>query len=213
MISRALRNIIITAIMIVVAVTAGINYVVNSSTQKQVYDDIATMPKNKVGLLLGTSKYQDKGRNIINQYYQNRIDAAVALYMAGKIDYIIVSGDSNTIYYNEPVLMKNDLMARGVPAKKIFMDNAGFRTLDSILRCRDIFGQDHFTIISQAFHDQRALYIANHKQVTAIAYVAKDGDMWWFSYFREKFARVKMILDLIQNTQARYYGEKVQIKP
>ncbi len=212
MISRALRNIIITAIMIVVAVTAGINYVVNSSTQKQVYDDIATMPKNKVGLLLGTSKYQDKGRNIINQYYQNRIDAAVALYMAGKIDYIIVSGDSNTIYYNEPVLMKNDLMARGVPAKKIFMDNAGFRTLDSILRCRDIFGQDHFTIISQAFHDQRALYIANHKQVTAIAYVAKDGDMWWFSYFREKFARVKMMLDLIQNTQARYYGEKIEIK-
>ena len=212
MISRALRNIIITAIMIVVAITAGINYVVNSSTKKQVYDDIAAIPKNKVGLLLGTSKYQDKGRNIINQYYQNRIDAAVALYMAGKIDYIIVSGDSNTIYYNEPVLMRNDLMARGVPAKKIFMDNAGFRTLDSILRCRDIFGQDHFTIISQAFHDQRALYIANHKQVTAIAYVAKDGDMWWFSYLREKFARVKMVLDLIQNTQARHYGEKIEIK-
>jgi len=212
MISRALRNIIITAIMIVVALTAGINYVVNSSTKKQVYDDIAAIPKNKVGLLLGTSKYQDKGRNIINQYYQNRIDAAVALYMAGKIDYIIVSGDSNTIYYNEPVLMRNDLMARGVPAKKIFMDNAGFRTLDSILRCRDIFGQDHFTIISQAFHDQRALYIANHKQVTAIAYVAKDGDMWWFSYLREKFARVKMVLDLIQNTQAKYYGEKIEIK-
>ena len=212
MISRILRNIIFIIIFILVATTGIINYIVNSSTQKQVYSDLAAIPKNKVGLLLGTAKYQDKGRNIINLYYQNRIDAAVALYMAGKIDYIIVSGDSNTIYYNEPVLMKNDLIARGVPAKRIFMDNAGFRTLDSILRCRDIFGEDHFTIISQEFHDHRALYIANHKQINAIAFCAKDGDMLWFSYFREKFARVKMVLDLIQNTQARYYGEKIQIK-
>ena len=149
----------------------------------------------------------------MNLYYQNRIDAAVALYMAGKVDYIIVSGDSNTIYYNEPVLMRNDLIARGVPAQKIFMDNAGFRTLDSILRCRDIFGQEQVTIISQAFHNERAVYIANHKGIKTVAYCAKDGDTVWFSYLREKFARVKMIYDLIQNTQARYYGEKVEIKP
>ena len=108
--------------------------------------------------------------------------------------------------------MKNDLIARGVPANRIFMDNAGFRTLDSILRCRDIFGEDHFTIISQAFHNQRALYIANHKNITAIAFCAKDGDNVWFSYIRDKFARVKMIYDLVQNTQARYYGERVEIK-
>lgn len=212
MVSRIVRNIIIIMTLIVLVIIVAVNYIVNTSTQKQLYYDIAAIPKNKVGLLLGTAKYNDKGRNIINQYYQNRIDAAVALYMAGKIDYIIVSGDSNTIYYNEPVLMKKDLIARGVPANRIFMDNAGFRTLDSILRCRDIFGEDHFTIISQEFHDQRALYIANHKQVTAVAFCAKDGDMWWFSYFREKFARVKMVLDLLQNTQARYYGEKVEIK-
>ena len=212
MFSRTLRNIIIILFVILAAIVATANYIVNSSTAKQLYSDVATIPKNKVGLLLGTAKYNDKARNIINLYYQNRIDAAVALYMAGKIDYIIVSGDSNTIYYNEPELMKKDLIARGVPAVKIYMDNAGFRTLDSILRCRDVFGQDHFTIISQEFHDQRALYIANHKQMTAVAFCARDGDMWWFSYIREKFARVKMVLDLIQNTQAKYYGEKVEIK-
>ena len=213
MVSRILRNIILTVAVIILVVMGVINYIVNASTREQLYDNIAAIPKNRVGLLLGTAKYNDKGRNIINEYYQNRIDAAVALYMAGKIDYIIVSGDSNTVYYNEPVLMKKDLIARGVPANRIYMDNAGFRTLDSILRCRDIFGADRFTIISQEFHDQRALYIANHKQVTAIAYCAKDGDMWWFSYLREKFARVKMMLDLVQNTQARYYGEKVKITP
>jgi len=194
------------------AIVGTISYIVSAATRQQMYYDVATIPKNKVGLLLGTAKFKDKGRNITNLYYQNRIDAAVALYMAGKIDYIIVSGDSNTIYYNEPVLMKNDLIARGVPANRIYMDNAGFRTLDSILRCRDIFGEDHVTIISQAFHDQRALYIANHKQVTAIAFCAQDGDELWFSYLREKFARVKMMLDLVQNTQAQYYGEKIQIK-
>ncbi len=87
--------------------------------------------------------------------------------------------------------MKEDLIARGVPEKKIFMDNAGFRTLDSILRCRDIFGEDHITIISQKFHNQRALYIANHKHVTAVALNATPGGSWWDEISREKLARVK----------------------
>jgi SanA protein len=212
MFGRILKKLALIAVLLLIGLVWTVNYIVNSSTQKQLYYDVAAIPKNKVGLLLGTAKYNDKAKNIVNEYYQNRIDAAVALYMAGKIDYIIVSGDSNTIYYNEPVLMRNDLIARGVPAKKIFMDNAGFRTLDSILRCRDIFGQEQFTIISQAFHDQRAVYIANHKGIKTVAYCAKDGDTVWFSFLREKFARVKMVYDLIQNTQARYYGDKVEIK-
>jgi SanA protein len=212
MFGRILKWFIVIFALLIIAIIGVANYIVNSTTQSQMYYSTASVPKNKVGLLLGTAKYNDKGKNIINIYYQNRIDAAVALYMAGKIDYIIVSGDSNTIYYNEPLLMKNDLIARGVPAHRIFMDNAGFRTLDSILRCRDIFGQDHFTIISQTFHDQRALYIANHKGITAIGYGAQDGDTYWFSTLREKFARVKMIYDLVQNTQARYYGERVEVK-
>jgi SanA protein len=161
---------------------------------------------------LGTAKYNDKARNIVNLYYQNRIDAAVALYMAGKIDYIIVSGDNSNSYYNEPALMKADLVSRGVPAHRIYMDNAGFRTLDSILRCRDVFGQDHFTIISQAFHNQRALYIANHKNIIAVGYNAADGDSFWDATLREKMARVKMISDLLFNKQARYYGENITIR-
>ncbi len=211
MFGRILKIAIIIFALLVIAIIGTANYIVNSSTKSQLYYNTNSIPKNKVGLLLGTAKYNDKGKNIINVYYQNRIDAAVALYMASKVDYIIVSGDSNTIYYNEPLLMKKDLIARGVPAARIFMDNAGFRTLDSILRCRDIFGQKEFTIISQAFHDQRALYIANHKGVTTVGYAAQDGDTYWFSILREKFARVKMIYDLLDNTQARYYGEKIMI--
>ncbi|MFI5196722.1 MAG: vancomycin high temperature exclusion protein [Chitinophagales bacterium] len=187
------------------------NYIVNKSTEKQLYTDVNQIPKNKVGLLLGTAKFKDKAKHIINPYYQNRIDATVALYMAGKIDFIIVSGDSAT-YYNEPGLMKSDLIAQGVPANRIYVDNAGFRTLDSILRCRDIFGEDHITIISQEFHNQRALFIANHKHVTAIAFNATEGNIFIGFVFREKLARVKMVLDLVLNTQAKYYGERVEIK-
>jgi SanA protein len=210
---RFVRNFIIFVIFILVTVISGVNYAVNSSTKKQLYSDVTAIPKNKVGLLLGTAKYNDRSRHIVNAYYQNRIDAAVTLYMAGKVDYIIVSGDNSNSYYNEPALMKEDLVARGVPANRIYMDNAGFRTLDSILRCRDIFGLDHFTIISQTFHNQRALYIANHKHITAIAFNAADGDSFWDATFREKLARVRMALDLVFNKQALCYGEAVEIKP
>jgi len=208
---RFLRYMLVAFIFIFFAIIAGINYWVNSSTEKQLYADVNAIPKNKVGLLLGTAKYQDKARHMINPYYQNRIDAAVTLYMAGKVDYIIVSGDS-IAFYNEPALMKQDLIARGIPANKIYMDNAGYRTLDSILRCRDIFGETKITIISQSFHNRRALFIANHKRIHAIAFNAADGGSLWDATFREKLARVRMALDLVLNKQASYYGERVEIK-
>ncbi len=190
----------------------GVNFIVIYTTQAQIYNEIEVLPWNRVGLLLGTAKFNDKSKNIINLYYQHRIDAAVALYMAGKIDYVVVSGDNGSEYYNEPLLMKQDLVARGVPANRIFMDNAGFRTLDSILRCRDVFGQHSFTIISQRFHNQRAIYIANHKDVNVVAFNAAEGDSFWDVAIREKLARVKMFLDLVSNKQAKFYGEKVEVR-
>jgi SanA protein len=212
MILRSWRYIILILSVSLVLVVGTVHYVVNTATSRQIYNDINQIPKNRVGLLLGTAKYNDKSKNIINVYYQHRIDAAVALYMAGKVDFIIVSGDNSTLYYNEPLLMKNDLIARGVPAKCIYMDNAGFRTLDSILRCRDVFGQTRFTIISQRFHNQRAVYIANHKNVQTVAFNAEDGDSFWDVAIREKMARVKMMLDLLMNKQAKLYGDNIEIQ-
>lgn len=209
---RFWRNMVIVGLLSLIVVVWGVNFIVGYTTQDQIYSEIEAIPHNRVGVLLGTAKYNDKAKNIINTYYQNRIDAAVALYMARKIDYIIVSGDNGSQYYNEPLLMKHDLMARGVPANRIYMDNAGFRTLDSILRCRDIFGQKKFTIISQQFHNQRAVYIANHKKVITVAFNAADGDSYWDVVIREKMARVKMVLDLISNKQARLYGNTIEIK-
>ncbi len=208
---KRLSGLLVVMGILAISVMWVANYYVNKETKSQLFYDVNKIPKNKVGLLLGTAKYMDKARQIINLYYQARIDAAVALYMAGKVDYIIVSGDNSTQYYNEPALMRDDLIARGVPANHIIMDNAGFRTLDSILRCRDIFGQAGFTIISQTFHNQRAVFIANNKGLKTVAFCSADGDDRIRETIREKLARVKMMLDLLLNKQAKFYGEKIDI--
>lgn len=210
MLYRFLRNTAVFFLLVSAAAVVVVNRKVMHDTRAQIYTDINAIPRNKVGLLLGTAKYQDRGKNIVNSYYQYRIEAAVALYMAGKIDYIIVSG-YNTQYYNEPAMMMQDLIARGVPAKHIVIDNAGYRTLDSILRCRDVFGQSTFTIISQQFHNERAIFIANHKRLNVVAFNALDGDSFWDVMVREKLARVKMVLDLLSNRQATYYGPAIPI--
>ena len=185
---------------------------VTGSTRKQLYSDVQQIPHNKVGLLLGTAKFLKDGW--INYYYQYRIDAAVALFQAGKIDFILISGDNGTEHYNEPETMQADLIARGIPKEKIFLDYAGFRTLDSILRCREVFGESKVTVISQPFHNQRAIFIANHKEVAAIGFNARDVNRYGGlrTQAREKLARVKMLLDLVFDKQAKFYGEKIKIQ-
>ena len=184
---------------------------VQYSTKKQMYDGVASIPHRKVGLLLGTSKYGPHGW--VNYYYKYRIAAAVALYKAGKIDYILVSGDNGHRSYNEPAMMQADLIAAGVKPERIVLDYAGFRTLDSILRCRDVFGQDNMTIISQPFHNARALFIANRHDMHAIAFNAQDvsSNMSMKVMVREKFARVKMMLDLMFGKESKFYGPQINI--
>jgi len=211
MFKRKWRNIIIVLVLLVVAGTWATDYWVTRSTQKQLYSDVYSIPANKVGLLLGTSKFLPNG--LLNPYYDYRIEAALTLYRSGKIQYILVSGDNSTEHYNEPDKMKRDLIARGVPANKIFTDYAGFRTLDSIVRCKEVFGEDHITIISQPFHNERALFIANRKGITAIAFNAVDvnAENGFKVLMREKMARVKMLFDLLLNIKPKYYGPKISI--
>lgn len=189
----------------------AVDYWVSYSVRKQMYSDIQQIEHKKVGLLLGTSKYVRSGQ--VNLYYRYRIEAAVKLYRLGKIDYILVSGDNGTMQYDEPNTMKRDLINAGVPSERIFLDYAGFRTLDSIIRCHAVFGEDDFIVISQPFHNERALYIANRKKIKAIAFNADEVPR---SYsvkvmIREKFARVKMLFDILLNKQPKFYGPKVEI--
>ncbi len=186
--------------------------IIEVSTRGRLYDDTLAIPHNKVGLVLGTARHRPEGG--INPYYQYRIDATLALYRAGKISFVLVSGDNGSIYYNEPNTIKKDLVAGGIPEDKIFLDYAGFRTLDSVMRARVIFGLDSVTVISQEFHNERALFLANKKDLYAIGFNARDigGSEGLNVHLREYPARVKVFLDLLFNTQPRFYGNRIEIK-
>jgi len=148
------------------------NWRVQHDTAPYTFTRAARVPHNRVGLVLGTSNRLRNGSP--NPFFNYRIAAAVSLYRQKKIDYLVVSGDNSQKHYNEPEMMKTALVKRGVPANRIYMDYAGLRTLDSVVRCRKIFGQSRFTIISQAFHNQRALFIAQHYGLDAVGFNARD---------------------------------------
>lgn len=204
---------ILTTITIVSMICIyGADRLVEKYATDKVYDTTSAIPYNKVGLFLGTGKYLSNGR--INLYYQYRVDAAEELFKANKIDFILVSGDNSTKDYDEPSSIKEDLINRGVPSDKIFLDYAGFRTLDSIIRCKEIFGQNSVTVISQQFHNERAIYIAKQKNLEAIGFNAKDVDAnyGFKTRLREKFARVKMMIDLIFGKKPKFLGDQIEIK-
>lgn len=116
------------------------------------YSNTESIPYNKVGLLLGTSKYLKSGR--LNLYFEYRILATETLYKSGKIEYVVIIGDNSIKEYNEPQDVKEELIKNGIPENKIFLNFAGFRTFDSVYRMKEIFGQSNFTVISQKFHTQ-----------------------------------------------------------
>lgn len=198
-------------IFLVLVFAVACNYWVEHVTANQVFDQEADLPINEVGLVLGTSKYTSNGYS--NPYFDNRIKAAVDLYKAGKIKHILVSGDNRLKEYNEPRQMLKALLQEGIPESAITMDFAGFRTLDSIVRCREVFGQQKITIISQKFHNQRALFLANHRKLEAVGYNAQDVPLAWSLKvrFREYLARCKAILDLITNKQPKFLGKQEPI--
>ena len=182
-----------------------------SQSRNYLYGDVINIPQNKVGLVLGTAKFLGYGQ--VNLYYQYRIEAAIALYKAGKISYIVVSGDNSRKTYDEPTQMKNDLVAGGIPENVIYLDYAGFRTLDSVVRIKEIFSQGSFTVISQRFHNERAVYLAHRHGLNAVGFNAKDVDKYYGfkTNLREKLARVKVFVDISTHKKPKFLGEKIEI--
>lgn len=210
--SKVVRPTILVLTLLSLISILWANSTVNNHTKSKLYSETNSIPENKVGLLLGTSKFLRNGNP--NQYFENRISATIQLYISGKIKCVVISGDNSKKDYNEPEDMKNELVKRGIPEKQIYLDFAGFRTYDSVFRMKEVFGQDRFTIISQEFHNQRAVYIANALNLNAIGFNAKDVNAYngFKTKIREKFARVKMFLDLIINKKPKFLGEKIEIE-
>lgn len=198
----------------VTMVPVGAYIVVKVNARHKNFVNTVNVPYNKVGLVLGTSPKMPSGKP--NFYFTSRINAAATLYKSGKVSYLLVSGDNGSKNYDEPTAMRDALIAAGVPAKAIYLDYAGFRTLDSVVRAREIFGQTSITIISHRFHNERAIYIAEHHDMNAVGFCAKAPVLTKRSVMttlvRESASRVKMFLDFMTGRRPKYLGETIDIK-
>ena len=169
------------------------------STKSQVYKvgelDSLTYA-NATLLVLGTSHKTMAGEP--NLFFRERIRTANNLYVNGLVGRMILSGDHITKYYNEPSVMRKQLVDLGVPDSILVADNGGIRTLDSVIRCKQVFEEDDVIIVTQQFHAYRALFISNYYKLPAIVVSTKPADSvnkYWV-LAREILARPLAVLDL-----------------
>ncbi len=209
------------ALLIILGLVSGIGIIIISDywvsmqtkARTYTYDAIDKLPNKDVALVLGTSPRTRN--NLVNLYFHYRMQAAEYLYKQGKIKHFILSGDNRTRAYNEPNEMRKALIKKGIPESAITLDYAGFRTLDSVVRAKKIFSQDDLIVVSQAFHNQRAIFIADHYQINLVGFNAQDVSSVIAVRvgLREYLARFKAILDIyILHTAPKFLGEKVEIK-
>lgn len=197
-------------IFAVILVISGYNKVTRNAAGS-IFDEVDAVPLNRTALILGTSPTLNNGED--NMYFVYRIQAAAELYSAGKVEFFVVSGDNRKESYNEPEAMKNALVASGIPESAVYLDYAGFRTLDSVVRMNTIFGQESFTVISQKFHNERALYLAKVNGLSAVGYNARNVTKFYGikTRIREYLARVKMFMDIFVGKKPHFEGEPVTI--
>ena len=210
---RWLKRVVIAGSFLFVFLTLATNVWIVQSTSQRVFSNADALPDHRVALVLGTSNKTATGNS--NPYFERRIATAAELFKLGKIDHVIVSGDNRSRYYNEPMEMQKALMKHGVPQAAITLDFAGLRTLDSVVRCKEIFGQSRITIITQPFHSYRALFISSFYDIEAVAMVTNEPDADYTARVRvrEYLARTKAVLDLyVLRTTPRFMGEKELIK-
>ncbi len=187
------------------------NQVIRFSAEDHLYDSVEDIPHNRVGLVLGTSPRIRNGGP--NPYFNNRMEAAANLYHSGKVNYLLVSGDNRTKYYNEPEYMRRALIELNVPTDAIYLDNAGLRTFDSVWRAKEVFGQPSLTIISQRFHNQRAVFIAKQKGLEVVAYNAADVPHGQKdkTRIREWFAKANVFMDMLVQRSPETRDETIVI--
>lgn len=185
---------------------------VRSASSGLSHAGLAAVPESRAAVVLGCSRYLPNGRE--NLYFRHRIAAAARLHEAGKVEFLVVSGDNSRKDYDEPSDMREALVELGIPADRIYRDYAGFRTLDSVVRARDVFGLEAPVFVSQRFHNQRALYLARHRGMDATAYEAQQPPLRYSvrTRVREVAARAAAVLDArILNRRPRYLGEPVEL--
>ena len=208
---RRVLGVLLVLVLLFLGVVAYANITAIWASRGRLFTEVSALPATKVGLVLGTTDRLVNGRE--NLYFSYRIDAAVRVWQAGKVETLIVSGDNDSDpYYNEPEKMKHALVERGIPGDRIVCDPKGLRTLDSVVRAKEIYGTNSILLISQRFHNERAIYLAKANGIEAYGYNARDveAQAGLKTRIREVGARVKMWLDVnFLNTRPSHLGNKI----
>ena len=208
------RWLIVATVLILVAILAIVAADVKcrDAAAGKIFRVTDLVPTNDVALVLGTGKFTARGNP--NLHFTQRINAAVALFQSGKVRHLIVSGDNHMASYDEPTDMRAALVEAGIPAEAITCDYAGFRTLDSVVRAKSVFGLTNFTIVTEEFHCPRAVWIAQSHDLDVVAYAAPDlGARWSVRVkIREVLARTWCALDLyVLNRHPKFSGPPEEI--
>ncbi|HKU95217.1 MAG TPA: ElyC/SanA/YdcF family protein [Vineibacter sp.] len=172
---------------------------------------VDSVPPADVALVLGTApRVAGQRRNL---YFEYRLDAAAELQKSGKVKFLLVSGDNRYRDYDEPTAMRDGLIARGVPAEAIYRDFAGVRTLDSVLRARDVFAQTRYVVVSQGFHNHRAIWLARQNGIEAYGFDAQDVsfDAAPQVWFRQYLSAGRAVYDVLVGSTADHGGPRVEI--
>ena len=200
--------------VLAVAAMLGASSWIRHAASGRIFDDPARLPANDVGLVLGTSRFSGPRRDR-NPHFDNRMDAAASLYRAGRVKHLLLSGNHTTRGYDEPADMRAALLALGVPADAMTLDDAGFRTLDSVVRARQVFGQRRLTIITDRFHTYRAVFLARCQGIEAVAFPSREVPVRSSlkSRAREYLADVRACLDLyVLRTRPRFLGDPISVR-
>ena len=208
---RRLGMVVGAGVLLFLGLVTYANFTPNWASRGRLFSEVSNVPETTVGLVLGTT---DRVNGQENLYFRYRIDAAVRVWKAGKLKTVIVSGDNRSPYYNEPEKMKQALVERGIPESRIVCDFAGLRTLDSVVRAKEVFGTNSILVISQRFQNERAIYLAKAHGIDAYGFNARDLETQagMKTRIREVGARVKMWLDVnFLNTRPSYLGKKIRL--
>lgn len=188
------------------------DWLITSTAKGRIFDEANDIPETPTALVLGTSPTRADGAR--NRFFGPRMKAAASLFHAGKVKSLIVSGDNSSKHYDEPTAMKSELIALGVPEERIVCDFAGLRTLDSVVRAKEVFGQSRITIVSQRFHNERAIYLAHAHGLEAYGLNATSVPLAESlkTHLREVFARVKAVLDVhLLGTKPKHLGPPIPV--
>jgi SanA protein len=192
----------------VVVITFGTYLFIRIQTHQFIYSSIAAIPHREVAIVLGAAILKDDD---LSPVLKDRADSALALYKAGKVDKILVTGNNDSTSYNEVNPVRTYLLKNGIPADVIYLDHAGFDTYSSMYRAKAIFQVQSAIIVTQGFHVPRAVFIARSMGIPAYGFDADNGHYLFKNYIRESFANVKAVIDLMYGRQPKYLGTTVPL--